>query len=156
MPCGNPHLSNQANHMLTRVIILTNTSAPIREWHLIIFFPSHKPETLTQICHPRQLPPRVPSTTANQKMAATLSILLACSRLNHQPPSHFAGAPRRIHLHLLQQQHEPSSSATAAPPLEQLPWTRGEEKHRERICTASLKPPSSSRTSSHCRHYYKF
>jgi len=57
------------------------------------------------------LPPQVPLTTANQKMAATLSILLACSWLTHQPPSHFVGAPRRIHLHLLQQQREPSPFA---------------------------------------------
>ncbi|QCE03859.1 hypothetical protein DEO72_LG8g1888 [Vigna unguiculata] len=45
-----------------------------------------------------------------QKMAATLSILLAYRRLTHQPPSHFAGAPRRIHLHLLQQQQRKPSS----------------------------------------------
>jgi len=48
MPCGNPHFSYQTNHMLTCVIILANTYAPIRVCHIIIFLHlTH--ETLTLI-----------------------------------------------------------------------------------------------------------
>ena len=97
MPCGNPHLSNQANHMLTRVIILTNTSTPIREWHLIIFFPSHKPETLTQICHPRQPPlkllsgPSLPRLFINAITihAPTTIIFTKPVQVSSQTPSSF-------------------------------------------------------------------
>jgi len=48
MPCGNPHLPNQANHMLTRVIFLNSPNWPIRSCHVIIFLHlTH--ETLTLI-----------------------------------------------------------------------------------------------------------
>ena len=62
LPCGNPHLSNQANQMLTYVIILANLSAPIKHCHVSISSISH--ETListTMTATPRQ-PPLTPTT----------------------------------------------------------------------------------------------
>ena len=45
MPCGNPHLLNLSNHMMTRVIILYSANWPIRGCHVTIF----QNETLTLI-----------------------------------------------------------------------------------------------------------
>ena len=40
MPCVNPHFSDQTNHMLTCLIILANTYAPIMVCHVIMFLQS--------------------------------------------------------------------------------------------------------------------
>jgi len=67
-PCGNPHLSNQANQMLTCVIILANLSAPIKHYHVIISF------------HLQNRNPNFPQTLATTSMPSTLPENVAAPR----------------------------------------------------------------------------
>jgi len=88
LPCGNPHLSNQANQMLTCVIILANLSAPIKHCHVSISSISHETLTLisaTMTATPRQ-PPLTPviSLSLGDQITTTLatSVLPVCSEEN--------------------------------------------------------------------------
>jgi len=119
LPCGNPHLSNQANQMLTCVIILANLSAPIKHCHLSISSISHETLTLMSIIsfhhhgsrHPnhqsRCRPPRFHIRSAVAPNAVNLNRKLdATIILAHQQPLQKT-PPRRTHQPAHVSENEP-------------------------------------------------
>ena len=90
MPCGNPHILNLSNHMMTRVTMLHSPNWPIRACHVTIF----QNETLTLIFSPLppspcwQSPPS-PATVANSP-ATTVPSSFTAPALTPKKRNHFS------------------------------------------------------------------
>jgi len=118
MPCGNPHLSNQANHKLTRVIILHSPNWPIKSCHVTI----SQNETLTLIFPS----PSITMAAATAPLHLVGHHCITITPFRRRPPPTSA-APRRnnatsrlhrLHSHRCSSEHhhrEPPSFSSISP-----------------------------------------